>query len=49
MKPRPPHLSPFRLLAGLALPWIAYLIVRTLTGSSLRLSRSTAPLRSRWR
>jgi hypothetical protein len=32
---RRPHLSPPRLLAGLALPWIAYLIIRALSGSSI--------------
>jgi hypothetical protein len=32
---RPPQLSPLRLLAGLVLPWIAYLIVRSLIGSSI--------------
>jgi hypothetical protein len=32
---RPPQLSPLRLLAGLVLPWIAYLIIRSLTGSSI--------------
>lgn len=35
MNGRPPQLSPLRLLAGLVLPWIAYLIIRSLTGSSI--------------
>ena len=48
MKPRPPHLSSFRLLAGLVLPWIAYLIVRTLTGSSVGALAITDAVPSAW-
>ena len=48
MKPRPPHLSPFRLLAGLVLRWIAYLIVRTLTGSSVGALAITDAVPSAW-
>jgi hypothetical protein len=32
---RPPRLSPPRLVAGLLLPWVAYLIIRSLIGSSV--------------
>jgi hypothetical protein len=32
---RPPRLSPPRLIAGLVLPWLAYLAVRALTDSSI--------------
>jgi hypothetical protein len=32
---RPPHLSPRRIVAGLVLPWLAYLVIRSLTGSSV--------------
>ena len=35
MTGRPPHLSPLRLLAGLVVPLVAYLIIRAFTGSSV--------------
>jgi hypothetical protein len=35
MNRRPPQLSPVRLLAGVVLPLLAYLIIRALTGSSI--------------
>lgn len=35
MIPRPPQLSPPRMLAGLVLPLVAYLIIRALTGSTI--------------
>jgi hypothetical protein len=35
MIPRPPQLSPRRLLAGLVLPLVAYLIIQALTGSTI--------------
>ena len=35
MSGRPPRLSPPRLVAGLVLPWLAYLIIRSLIGSSV--------------
>ena len=33
MSGRPPRLSPPRLVAGLVLPWLAYLMIRSLIGS----------------
>ncbi len=48
MKGRPPHLSAPRLLAGLALPWIAYLIIRALTGSSVGALAITDAVPSTW-
>ena len=35
MNGRPPQLSPLRLLVGLVLPWIAYVIIRAISGSSV--------------
>jgi hypothetical protein len=32
---RPPQLSPLRLVVGLAAPWVAYLLIRSLIGSSV--------------
>ncbi len=48
MNARPPQLSPVRLLAGLTLPWIAYLIVRALTGSSVGALAITDAVPSTW-
>ncbi len=48
MKGRPPHVSAPRLLAGLALPWIAYLIIRALTGSSVGALAITDAVPSTW-
>ncbi len=48
MNGRPPHLSAPRLLAGLVLPWIAYLIVRSLTGSSVGALAITDAVPSTW-
>jgi hypothetical protein len=45
---RPPQLSPLRLLAGLVLPLVAYLIIRALTGSSLGALAITDALPSAW-
>jgi hypothetical protein len=45
---RPPHLSPLRLLAGLMLPWVAYLIIRALTGSSVGALAITDAVPSAW-
>ncbi len=39
MNGRVPHLSPLRLLAGLVVPLVAYLIIRALIGSSVALGR----------
>ncbi|MGH2893014.1 MAG: VC0807 family protein [Solirubrobacteraceae bacterium] len=48
MTGRPPHLSPLRLLAGLVLPWVAYLIIRALTGSSVGALVMTDAVPSAW-
>jgi hypothetical protein len=45
---RPPHLSPLRLVVGLALPWAAYLIIRALTGSALGALAITDAVPSMW-
>jgi hypothetical protein len=45
---RPPRLSPLRLLAGLVLPWVAYLIVRALTGSAIGSLAITDAVPSAW-
>ena len=48
MNQRPPQLSPVRLLAGLVLPWVAYVIVRALTGSSVGALAITDAVPSAW-
>ena len=48
MNRRPPQLSPLRLLAGLLLPWGAYLIIRALTGSSVGALAITDAVPSVW-
>lgn len=48
MSGRPPQLSPARLLAGIALPWIAYLIIRPLIGSSVAALAITDAVPSTW-
>ena len=48
MSGRPPQLSPVRLLAGIALPWIAYLIIRQLIGSSVAALAITDAVPSTW-
>ena len=45
---RPPQLSPPRLLAGLVLPLVAYLIIRGLTGSSIGALAITDAVPSAW-
>jgi hypothetical protein len=45
---RPPQLSPIRLLAGLVLPLIAYVIIRALTGSSVGALAITDAVPSAW-
>ena len=45
---RPPQLSPPRLLAGLVLPLVAYLIIRALTGSSIGALAITDAVPSAW-
>jgi hypothetical protein len=45
---RPPHLSPPRLVAGLVLPLVAYLIIRALTGSSVGAMAITDAVPSAW-
>lgn len=48
MNGRPPQLSPLRLLAGLGLPWIAYVIIRALSGSSVGALAVTDAVPSIW-
>ena len=48
MNRRPPLLSPVRLLAGLVLPLIAYVIIRALTGSSVGALAITDAVPSAW-
>jgi hypothetical protein len=48
MSGRPPHLSPRRLVAGLALPWIAYVIIRALIGSSIGALAITDAVPATW-
>ncbi len=48
MTGRPPHLSPLRLLAGLVVPLVAYLIIRALTGSSVGALAITDAVPSAW-
>lgn len=48
MNRRPPQLSPVRLLAGLVLPLIAYVIIRALTGSSIGALAITDAIPSAW-
>ena len=48
MNGRPPRLSPPRLVAGLVLPWLAYLIVRSLIGSSVGALAITDALPATW-
>lgn len=43
-----PHLSSLRLLAGLVVPLVAYLIIRTLTGSSVGALAITDAVPSAW-
>jgi hypothetical protein len=45
---RPPQLSPPRLLAGLVLPLVAYVIIRALTGSSIGALAITDAVPSAW-
>jgi hypothetical protein len=45
---RPPNLSPLRLLAGLVVPLIAYLIIRPLIGSSIGALAITDAVPSTW-
>jgi len=45
---RPPQLSPIRLLAGLVLPLVAYLILRALIGSSVGALAITDAVPSAW-
>lgn len=48
MSGRPPRLSPPRLLVGLIVPWVAYLIIRALTGSSVGALAITDAVPSAW-
>ncbi len=48
MTGRPPRLSPLRLIAGVALPWVAYLLIRALTGSSVEALAITDAVPSAW-
>ncbi len=48
MTGRPPHLSPLRLLAGLVVPLVAYVIIRALTGSSIGALAITDAVPSAW-
>ncbi len=48
MNRRPPQLSPLRLLAGLVLPLVAYLMIRALTGSSVGALAITDAVPSAW-
>jgi hypothetical protein len=43
-----PQFSPLRLLAGIVLPWIAYLIIRLLIGSSVAALAITDAVPSTW-
>jgi hypothetical protein len=45
---RPPRLSPPRLVVGLVIPWAAYLIVRSLTGSSVGALAITDAVPATW-
>jgi hypothetical protein len=45
---RPPRLSPPRLIAGLVLPWLAYLVVKALIGSSVGALAITDALPATW-
>jgi hypothetical protein len=45
---RPPRLSPPQLVAGLVLPWLAYLIVRSLIGSSVGALAITDAVPATW-
>lgn len=48
MTRRPPHLSPLGLVAGLVVPFVAYLIIRALTGSSVGALAITDAVPSAW-
>ena len=48
MSGHPPRLSPLRLLAGLLLPLVAYVIIRALTGSSIGALAITDAVPSAW-
>lgn len=48
MNGRPPRLSPPRLVAGLVLPWLAYLIIRSLIGSAVGALAITDALPATW-
>lgn len=48
MNGRPPRLSPPRLVAGLVLPWLAYLIIRSLIGSSVGALAITDAVPATW-
>ena len=48
MSGRPPRLSPPRLVAGLVLPWLAYLIIRSLIGSPVGALAITDAVPATW-
>lgn len=48
MNRRPPQLSPLRLLAGLVLPLVTYLLIRAVTGSSVGALVITDAVPSAW-
>ena len=48
MNGRPPRLSPPRLIAALVLPWLAYLIIRSLIGSSVGALAITDAVPAMW-
>ncbi|MGH9092811.1 MAG: hypothetical protein ACRDZR_15760, partial [Acidimicrobiales bacterium] len=48
MSGRPPKLSPFRLLAGVAVPLAAYWLIRALTGSTVGALAITDAVPSAW-
>ncbi len=48
MNLRPPRVSPIRLMIGVALPLVAYLIIRKLTGSSVGALAITDAVPSSW-
>ena len=48
MNGRPPRLSPPQLVAGLVLPWLAYLIIRSVIGSPVGALAITDALPAAW-
>lgn len=48
MNGRPPRLSPPRLIAGLVLPWLAYLIISRLIGSAIGALAITDAVPATW-